>query len=131
MASVLGTAVLPVFYGILGAGAAAVRLLSKKTKSSQLSPRELILSVQFMALGAVVGACIGLFVNPNATGGQGGASLLGPITLSGSALSFVAGFGVEYVFTAMEALLSRIFTVTQPNSSSAAAVSTASARSGG
>jgi hypothetical protein len=112
LASLLGTGILPVFYGILGAGAAAVRLLFSRMKASQLWPRDIILSVQLMSLGAVVGACIGLFVNPSATATQGAASLLGPVALSGSALSFIAGFGVEYVFAAMEALLRRIFATT-------------------
>jgi hypothetical protein len=112
LASLLGTGILPIFYGILGAGAAAVRMLFSRMKASQLWPRDIILSVQLMSLGAVVGACIGLFVNPSATASQGAASLLGPVALSGSALSFIAGFGVEYVFAAMEALLRRIFATT-------------------
>jgi hypothetical protein len=87
-------------------------MLFSRMKASQLWPRDIILSVQLMSLGAVVGACIGLFVNPSATASQGAASLLGPVALSGSALSFIAGFGVEYVFAAMEALLRRIFATT-------------------
>jgi hypothetical protein len=108
IANVLGTGVLPVFYGILGAGAAIVRLLSRKIRRSMLAPRDLNLAFQQLALGAVVGACIGLFVG----GGEDG--LLGPVALSGTALSFVAGFGVDQVFEAMEALLSRIFGTSQP-----------------
>jgi hypothetical protein len=109
MAEVLGTGVLPVFYGILGAGAAIVRSISRRIRRSTLSPRDLSLALQQLALGAVVGACIGLFVD----GGENG--LLGPVTLSGSALSFVAGFGVEQVFAALENLLSRIFNPSPPS----------------
>jgi hypothetical protein len=108
IANVLGTGVLPVFYGILGAGAAIVRLLSRKIRRSTLSPRDLNLAFQQLALGAVIGACIGLFVG----GGEDG--LLGPVALSGTALSFVAGFGVEQVFTALEQLLQRIFATSPP-----------------
>jgi hypothetical protein len=113
LASIMGTAVLPFLYGLLGAGAAIIRQLSRKIRASLLSPRDLHLSVQQLALGAVVGACIGLFIA--APGGAGeGESLLGPVTLSASAISFVAGFGVDSVFEALETLIKRIFNVAQP-----------------
>lgn len=107
-ANILGSAVLPFFYGLLGAGAAIIRSLSRKIRASLLSPRDLLLSLQQLALGAVVGACIGLFIA--APGGDStGESLLGPVTLSASAISFVAGFGVDAVFQGLEALIGRIF----------------------
>jgi hypothetical protein len=108
LANIMGSAVLPFFYGLLGAGAAIIRSLSRKIRASLLSPRDLHLSVQQLALGAVIGACIGLFVvAPD--GDATGEGLLGPVALSGSAISFVAGFGVEAVFQALEALITRIF----------------------
>jgi hypothetical protein len=109
-ANILGSAVLPFLYGLLGAGAAIIRSLSRKIRESRLSPRDLVLSFQQLALGAVVGACIGLFVvAPGAD--ETGDSLLGPVALSASAISFVAGFGVESVFQALEALITRIFNI--------------------
>jgi len=110
IANILGSAVLPFLYGLLGAGAAIIRSLSRKIKASLLSPRDLHLSFQQLALGAVVGACIGLFVAAPGTDTNGD-NLLGPVTLSASAISFVAGFGVESVFQALEALISRIFNI--------------------
>lgn len=109
LANLLGAGVLPVFYGFLGAIASVVRTLSRKIKASLLSPRDVQLTFQQLALGAVVGACISLFVTPGA--GNGETSLLGPVALSTSAVSFVAGFGVESVFKALEALISRIFNI--------------------
>ena len=109
---ILGSSVLPVFYGILGAAAAIVRSLSRKIKLSTLAPRDLMLSWQQLALGAVMGACIGLFVSQ--PGAAGSPSLIGTIALSTSALSFVAGFGVDQVFLSLEALIGRIFAVVQP-----------------
>lgn len=109
-ATIMGTAVLPFLYGLLGAGAAIIRSLSGKIRASLLSPRDLHLSFQQLALGAVIGACIGLFVS--APGSDGNDSILGPVTLSASAISFVAGFGVEAVFQALEALITRIFNLT-------------------
>jgi hypothetical protein len=111
---ILASTVLPVLYGLLGAAAAVVRSLSRKIKQSTLAPRDLLLSWQQLALGAVMGACIGLFVTQPSAGGQTGAGLIGSVALSSSALSFVAGFGVDQVFAALEALISRIFAVMQP-----------------
>jgi hypothetical protein len=113
LATIMGTAVLPFLYGLLGAGAAIIRSLSRKIRASLLSPRDLHLSFQQLALGAVVGACIGLFIAAPGSPGEG-ESLLGPVTLSASAISFVAGFGVESVFEALETLIKRIFNVAQP-----------------
>jgi len=113
LANIMGSAMLPFLYGLLGAGAAIIRSLSRKIRASLLSPRDLHLSFQQLALGAVVGACIGLFVAaPDA--GETGESLLGPVTLSASAISFVAGFGVDAVFQALEALITRIFNISPP-----------------
>ena len=109
--NVLGGAVLPVLYGFLGAAAAIVRSLSRKIKGSQLSPRDFQLSFQQLALGAVIGACIGLFISQPESGKSTEMALLGPVPLSSSAISFVAGFGVEAVFQALEALISRIFNI--------------------
>lgn len=105
LVSILGTAVLPVCYGLLGAAAAVVRSLSHKIRKSTLAPRDLSLLIQQLALGAVIGSCIGLFF----VGGD--ATLIGEVTLSSSAISFVAGFGVDAVFQALEALISRIFNI--------------------
>ena len=107
LTAVLGGAVLPILYGFLGAGAAILRSVSRKIKSSTLSPRDLSLLLQQLALGAVVGACIGLFIGQPGEG----ESLIGPVALSASAISFVAGFGVDSVFQALEALISRIFNI--------------------
>ena len=112
LANIMGTAVLPFLYGLLGAGASIIRSLSRKIRASLLSPRDLHLSFQQLALGAVVGACIGLFIA--APGAGEGESLLGPVALSASAISFVAGFGVDSVFEALETLIKRIFNVAQP-----------------
>jgi hypothetical protein len=108
LANILGTAVLPFLYGLLGAGAAIIRSLSRKIRTSRLSPRDLLLSFQQLALGAVVGACIGLFIAGPGTDASGD-NLLGPVALSASAISFIAGFGVDTVFEAIEQLIRRIF----------------------
>jgi PASTA domain len=107
---VLATAVLPLFYGLLGAGAAVVRSLWSKTRDSLLGRRDVLLSFGQMAQGAVIGACIGLFVTPSGTS-QGVAAFTGAASLTPSALSFIAGFGVDSVFIALESLIKRIFNI--------------------
>ncbi|MEG3088734.1 hypothetical protein [Sphingomonas sp. PB4P5] len=113
LAGIIASAILPVLYGFLGAAAAVVRSLSRKTRASLLTPRDLQLSVQQLALGAVVGACIGLFIGQPSSD-DAGTGLIGPVALSSSALSFVAGFGVEAVFETLEALIARIFNIATP-----------------
>ena len=105
--TVLGGSVLPICYGFLGAGAAMARQLSSKMRESQLSPRDMTLAKIQLALGAVIGACIGLFAAP--PGASGGGGLLAAVPLSASALCFIAGFGVEGVFQALEGLITRVF----------------------
>ncbi len=109
-ANLLGTAILPVLYGFLGAIASVVRTWSRKIKASLLSPRDMQLSLQQLALGALIGACISLFIAAPAAG-NADSQLLGPVALSSAAISFVAGFGVDSVFQALEALISRIFNI--------------------
>jgi hypothetical protein len=106
---VLSTAVPPLFYAFLGAGAAVVRDIWGKMRDSLLSPRDLNLSLGRLALGAVIGACISLFIVPSGAGSQSGVGLTGSGTLTASALSFVAGFGVEGVFAMLESLIKRVF----------------------
>ena len=65
-----------------------------------------------LALGAVIGACIGLFVSPTTgTAGQTGPALTTAVTLTPSALSFIAGFGVEGIFVALETIIKRVFNI--------------------
>ena len=111
---VVGTAVLPLCYGILGAGAAVVRGLWAKMRESLLSPRDYTLALLQLALGATIGACIALFVNPSGQTPGSEIGLLGNWALSTSALSFIAGFGVEGVFVALESLVRRVFNITDP-----------------
>jgi hypothetical protein len=106
LAQVFSTAVLPLFYGVLGAGAAVVRDIWREMRDSLLSPRDSSLSWGKLALGAVIGVSIGLFISPQSTTGY--------VPLTPSALSFVAGFGVEGVFVMLETLIRRVFNIQQP-----------------
>ncbi len=115
LVELLATAVLPLCYGFLGAGAAVVRNIWGKMRDSLLSPRDFTLAVGQLALGAVIGACIGLFIAPSGSGSQAGGGLTGTFTLTPSALSFIAGFGVESVFVALEGFIGRVFNTSNTN----------------
>lgn len=108
LTQLMANSVLPLCYGILGAGAAVVRDLWAKMRESTLSPRDYPLALGQLSLGAVIGACIGLFITPAGTSGQPDGLFAG-VALTGSALSFIAGFGVEGVFVALESLVRRVF----------------------
>jgi hypothetical protein len=111
---VLASNILPIFYGLLGAGAAIVRQVSAKMRDSVLTPRDILLAYVQLALGAVIGACIGLFVNSDGAAASAQGGLLASVPLSASALCFVAGFGVEGVFQALESLIRRVFNLDPP-----------------
>lgn len=114
LVEILATAVLPIFYGFLGAGAAVVRDIWSKMRDFLLLPRDLTLSLGRLALGAVIGACIGLFISPSTGSAPSGATLTTAVALTPSALSFIAGFGVEGVFVALESLIKRVFNIPDP-----------------
>jgi hypothetical protein len=124
--NVLGGAVLPICYGLLGAGAAVARSIVTRIRESLLAPRHLMLFLMQLALGAIIGGCIGLFVTPS--GGTNGPSdttpsgILGSVPLSASALCFIAGFGVDGVFLALEGLIGRVFNIPDPTKPSPAAL---------
>lgn len=110
---VVGNYGLPVFFAALGAAAFVVLDFYKKVHDSTLSPRDRRLGWIRLVLGLVVGACIGLLFSSYgpaaATPDQG---LIGALTLSASAISFLAGFGVEGVFGMLDTLVKRVFAVT-------------------
>jgi len=62
-----------------------------------------------LLLGIITGACIGLFLTPSAPGLSGAPLSGGSVALSASALSFLAGFGVEGVFKMLESTLITVF----------------------
>jgi len=101
-------------YGFLGAAAAVMLNVNQKIRSSRLSPRDRRMTPVQLVLGVVTGACIGLFLTPSGAGAAGALLSGGSVALSASALSFLAGFGVEGVFKILENLLVTVFGGQQP-----------------
>ena len=101
---VMGGIILPIFYGVLGAGVAAGRSLSAKLRDNTLSPRDGLLSWVYVGLGSIIGGCIGLIITPSDV-----ATAPAINHLSTSALCFLAGFSVDGVFQMLERLSAAAF----------------------
>jgi hypothetical protein len=114
---VLGNYVLPVVFALLGAIAFVMVDYFNKVKRNLLLPSDLGLAWIRLVLGLLVGACIGLLYSSTFPASQapgtaaGVAGLLNTLSLSASGVAFLAGFGVEGVFSALEALVRRAFPV--------------------
>ena len=111
-ASLIGNSILPLLYGFMGAAAAVGRDLWTKVRESLLSPRDFTLACMQLMLGVTMGACMGLFFHPGSGDSQDAAAR--SVILTASAISFLAGFGVEGVFQMLESLVKRVFNVTEP-----------------
>jgi hypothetical protein len=113
---VWGNYILPVIFGFLGAVIFVILDFFGKIRDSRLGPRDSVLSWIRLVLGLVTGAAVGLFFSAytppqlaTGTPASGTADLIASLTLSASGVAFLAGFGVEGVFTLLESLVSRIF----------------------
>lgn len=116
----LGAIILPTLYGILGALTGQTRATYERIRSQTLMPRHVRLVFVPLLLGCVSGVTVGLLY-ASTTGDTGDATLvskgvatIGSVHLSTSAYSFLAGFGAEAVFSALDALSQRVFNPT-PN----------------
>jgi len=108
---VIGNYLLPVLYGALGAMGSMLQQFNKRLAERLLTPRDRRAAHIRVMLGVMMGACIGLFFNSSAgpaqATGLGGAA----VTLSASAIAFLAGYGVEPVFRTLDALISHFFSL--------------------
>jgi len=107
--AILGNYALPMMYGLLGAAAAAMMNVNQKIRSSRLSPRDRRMSQVQLVLGVITGGCIGLFLTPSGAGTTATPLSGGTVAFSASALSFLAGFGVEGVFKMVQNILVTVF----------------------
>ena len=106
--SILGSItqyILPVFYGFLGAMAAALRMLRRKVDASLLNYTDRARLQQSAVLGILCGAVIGLFASY--IGKTDTASSLGL-----SAIALLAGYNADGVFRLLDELSDRIFRTT-------------------
>ncbi len=91
--------VLPLLYGLLGACAFVLRVLGKNIREyTYIKGHNINLSLR-LQLGALAGLIIGWFVSPASNGDVNDISVT---NLSPLALSFLAGYSIELLFTAMD-----------------------------
>jgi hypothetical protein len=107
---------LPGLYGTLGAMTGQVRRIHKLIGENRLMPRHVRSFFIPWLLGTVAGATIGLFFAASgptgATDGNAVSGLANSLHLSTSAITFLAGFGVDAVFDTLDSLVRRVFNVT-------------------
>jgi len=108
--SVMGNYLLPILYGILGSMAFVLRRFHNKLGSFLLTPRDRSANEIRWVLGALIGSSIGLVYSSSAVA-QASGILGAAATLSTSALAFLAGYGVEGVFKALDTLIVHVFRV--------------------
>jgi hypothetical protein len=107
---VWGNYVLPVMFSLLGALIYVILEFYGKVRDSRLAPRDGSLCWIRVVLGLVTGACIGLlFSSAGVIPSSAPSNLASALTLSGSGIAFLAGFGVEGVFSMLQSLVSRVF----------------------
>jgi hypothetical protein len=90
---VIGSFVLPILFGAIGALAFIIRSTSDQIQNSTFSTTSPIRNVMRIALGALAGVVVGLF-----------SDLSSQLSLSPLAIAFLAGYGVEAIFAMFDGL---------------------------
>jgi hypothetical protein len=120
---VLSSFILPFTFGVLGSFMYVLLHYYSNLKANTLIPRDRALAVLRLVLGVVVAACVSLLITsyagpnaniqPSASGSSAPGTLVGSLTLSASALTLLAGFGAEAVFTLLQGLVERVFALSK------------------
>jgi hypothetical protein len=108
MLTMMTTYLLPMLFGVVGAIAALLRGIHQRVNESTLAPRDLALSLFRLSLGMVAGISVGLFFSPESNLAQTGGAI-GALTLSASGIAFLAGYGAEGFFRALDTLVIHLF----------------------
>jgi len=116
VANVFNIYVVPMFFGVLGTIVGLVRGISIKVRESTLSPRDHMLSVMTIPVGAVAGLAVGLIFSSPSTVSETITGLPQSITLSAAAFAFLAGYGADSFFIMLDNLMKRIFALDAPAS---------------
>jgi hypothetical protein len=107
---VWGNYALPVLFGLLGSVIYVILDFYGKIRSSRLDPRDTMLGPIRLVLGLVMGTSIGLFFSAAGPVTPGAVSTVAAsLTVSASGLAFLAGFGVEGVFSMLDTLVRQVF----------------------
>jgi len=108
--AVVSNYIMPILYGLLGSMAFVLRRHYDRLAAQLLLPRDRRANSIRLALGVVIGGCIGLIYSGSSAAQTTG--ILGAAaTLSTAAVAFLAGYGVEGVFNTLDALITQVFRV--------------------
>ena len=116
--SIFTNYIIPMMSGLLGTLAGLVRSVWQKVRDSTLRPEDARRTVASVPLGLVAGLSVGLIITPSGNAAQGISNVAGSITLSATALAFLAGYGAEAFFTMIDELLKRVFSLGNASSGS-------------
>jgi hypothetical protein len=103
--------IVPIMFGLLGTLASVVRSVWAKVRDATLRPEDARRAVSSVPLGLVAGLSVGLIITPSGNAVQGVSNVAGSITLSATALAFLAGYGAEAFFGMIDELLKRVFSL--------------------
>jgi hypothetical protein len=97
ISGIIASFLLPILFGTIGAVAYVIRSISDQIRNTTFSNSSPIRHVMRVMLGALMGAVIGLF-----------STLSTQVSLPPLALAFLAGYGVEAVFSMFDSFVDRI-----------------------
>jgi len=109
--NILQSYILPILYGLLGAGTSVIRSLSQKIKDVTYSRAIEVQHILSISLGALAGIMVGWFsflIGPSTTTFLGSVSPL--------AIAFLVGYNIETFFSRMDDALKTDKNAQQPNS---------------
>ncbi|MGF6778293.1 hypothetical protein [Paraburkholderia sp. GAS334] len=106
--------VLPVMFGVVGTMASFLRDIGNRITGSLLAPRDETLAIIRLIIGAIAGLAVGLFFTPASVAAQV-SSGAGVLTLSASAIAFLAGYGADGFFRMIDAIVTRVFSLDHPD----------------
>lgn len=96
IAGVILSFLLPILFGMIGAVTFVIRTMSDQIKSSTFSTTSPIRHLMRVTLGALAGVVVGLFSN-----------LSSQVTLPPLAIAFLAGYGVEALFSMSDGFIAK------------------------
>lgn len=109
--SVFSNFVLPMMFGVLGTFVAAIRQVQLNVRDSTLSPRDFWSTLLSLPIGMVAGVAVGLFYSPSAAPTTGGGMASVDLTMTPSGLGFLAGYGSQAFFDALDLLKRNAFSM--------------------
>lgn len=112
--SVFSTLVLPMMFGLLGTLVATIRSVHDKMRDNLLSPRDHVLMLTGLPIGAIAGLVVGLFINPAGSTPGSPSGLTGGLSLSAGGLAFLAGYAADAFFSFLDSIRSQVFAATNP-----------------